>query len=49
MPYDILHRGDKWIVHKRGDSHVMGTHDTKENAVKQIQAVYANEEREKHE
>lgn len=45
MPYDIYHRGGKWEVRKRDSKELLGTHDTREEAVKQIQAVYASEEK----
>ena len=47
MPYDIYHRGDSWEVRKRDDKKLIGTHATRDEAVKQIQAIYASEEAEK--
>lgn len=43
MPYDIWRRDGKFEVHKRGEPHVLGTHDTREEAQKQIEAIYASE------
>ena len=43
MPYDIRESGGKYKVVKEDDGEVMGTHDTKEEARDQQQALYANE------
>lgn len=40
----ITHEGDKWIVHAESGK-VLGTHDTREDAVAQLQAIEASKER----
>lgn len=44
MPYKIKKSGSKYKVVKEGDGKVMGTHDTKKEALKQLKALYANED-----
>lgn len=44
---DMLHehiekRGDKWVVTNEDRTKVLGTHDSKESAVKQLQAIEIN-------
>lgn len=43
MPYDISKRDGKYAVIKRDDGSVIGTHDTKGKARKQIAAIYFHE------
>jgi len=41
-PYRIVKRGKKWLVIKADDGKVMGTHPTKEDAMKQLAALHFN-------
>jgi len=44
MPYAIRKRGGKFVVTKaHGDTRVIGTHDDRASAERQIRAIYANE------
>lgn len=43
MPWEIKKRGSKWVVVKKGTNKVYGTHDTRQEAVDQLQALYASE------
>ena len=43
MPYVIKHIGNKYQVRKKGSTKVFGTHPTREMAVAQLRALYANE------
>lgn len=43
MPYNIRKAGKKWEVVKKGTDKVMGTHDTEDEAMDQLKALYANE------
>jgi hypothetical protein len=43
MPYGYEKRGDKWVVVKKDDGKVMGTHDNEADAKKQIVAIHMNE------
>ena len=46
VPYEIVHRGNKWLVKKPGIfGRVFGKHDTKESAERQREAIEANEHR----
>lgn len=45
MPYKIERRGNTWLVVKKDDRKVMGTHPSKEKAQAQIKAIYANEKK----
>ena len=45
MPYAIRRKGNKWLVVKKDDGKVMGTHPSKEKAAKQIMAIHINEKR----
>ena len=45
MPYAVHKRGDKYVVVKKDDGKVMGTHESLEKARAQIRAIYANEHR----
>ena len=38
----IVKRGSKWAVVSKDGSKTLGTHDTKEDAVKQLQAIEIN-------
>ncbi len=42
MPYAIRHAGKQWKVVNSETGHVFGTHDTREEAVAQLQALYVN-------
>ena len=44
MPYEVIKRGDKWLVQKP-DGKSFGEHDTKAEADAQLAALYANEQR----
>jgi len=35
----IVHRGNKWVVMNKKGTKVLGTHPTREKAVKQLQAI----------
>jgi hypothetical protein len=43
MPYKISRDGSEWVVKKRFGGKVVGKHDSREKAVKQIQAIHINE------
>ena len=43
MPYHVVKKDKKFVVEKSDGSKVMGTHDTKADADKQLAALYANE------
>ena len=43
MPYDIKKKGKKYFVENKLTGSVKGSHDTKEDAKKQLAALYANE------
>lgn len=46
MPYAVKKRGNKYavVVHPgTAGERTLATHDTEESAVKQVQAIYANE------
>jgi len=43
MPYSIVKRGSKWAVIKKDTGEVIGTHDSKQKAAKQIVAIHINE------
>lgn len=43
MPYEMMQRGDKFCVVKRGDGKVMGCHSTQSEAAAQMAAIHANE------
>jgi hypothetical protein len=38
----IEQRGNKWVITNKTKTKVLGTHDTKEKAVNQLQAIEAN-------
>lgn len=42
MPFIIVKKGNKYIVKTKGTGKVHGTHDSKESAMKQMRALYAN-------
>jgi len=42
MPWEIIKKGNKWLVVKKSDGKVVGTHDSKEKAKKQLAALHAN-------
>lgn len=43
MPWEIKKRGSKWVVVKKGTTKVYGAHDTRQEAVAQLRALYASE------
>lgn len=43
MPYEITQRGSQYCVIKQGTSQSMGCHDTREEALRQMRAIIANE------
>jgi len=43
MPYSIKKSNDKYKVVKKEGGKVMGTHDTRQKAEKQVRALYAEE------
>lgn len=50
MPYKVLREKDKWAVHKLGadgqpEGESMGEHDSEEEAMAQMRALYANEKK----
>lgn len=38
----IRKRGDKWVVLNHTGQHVLGVHDSKESAERQLRAIEAN-------
>ena len=38
----IKHEGNEWILYTKDGSRVLGKHSTREDAIKQEQAIYAN-------
>ena len=42
MPWIISKEGSKWLVKNKETGRVAGTHPSKENATKQLRALYAN-------
>ena len=42
MPYMLAKKGSSYVVVKKSDGKVMGTHATKEKAKAQMKALYAN-------
>ena len=42
MPWKVAKRGTKWVVVKADTGKVVGTHDSKAEAVKHLRAIYAN-------
>ena len=42
MPYAITHRQGKWVVVNKETGRVLGTHKTRQEALDQVKAVYAN-------
>lgn len=43
MPYKIKKQGEKFLVVKKSDGKVIGTFDSREKALAQLKAIYANE------
>lgn len=43
MPYRISQRGSRYCVLKQDDDRNMGCHDTREDALRQLRALHANE------
>lgn len=43
MPYRISQRGSRYCVLKQDDGQNMGCHDTREDALRQLRALHANE------
>jgi len=43
MPYEVKPSGDKFNVVKKGSNKVLGTHNTRSEATKQLRALYASE------
>lgn len=43
MPWEIKKRGSEWVVVKKGTTKVYGAHDTRQEAVAQLRALYASE------
>jgi len=42
MPYEIKKRGNEWVVINKKTGKVKGRHKTKEKALRQLRALYAN-------
>lgn len=42
MPYAVRKRGNKWVVVNKETGKVKGTHDSRESAMRQLRALYAN-------
>jgi len=40
MPYDVEKRGNKWVTLNTDTGDVKGTHDTKEEALRQMRLLY---------
>lgn len=43
MPWEVKKQGRFFLVCKKGSGKVVGTHDTRDKATRQVQALYANE------
>ena len=43
MPWRVQKKDGKFAVVKKDNGKVVGTHDTREKAEKQVRALYANE------
>lgn len=42
MPYALKKKGSKWLVVNKDTGRVLGSHDTRAQASRQLRAVYAN-------
>jgi len=42
MPYEIKKRGNEWVVINKKTGKIKGRHKTKEKALRQLRALYAN-------
>lgn len=42
MPYRVEKRKDKYVVISEGSGRVLGTHTSREKAMAQVRALYAN-------
>jgi hypothetical protein len=42
MPWKAEKRGSKWVVVTEGSGRVVGTHPSREKAMAQVRALYAN-------
>ena len=42
MPYNVVKKGSKYFVENKNTGRVMGHHDTKDKAMSQMKALYAN-------
>ena len=40
MPYEVVKRGEKWLTINSETQDVKGTHDTKEEALRQMRLLY---------
>ena len=40
MPYDIRKKGDKWQTYNKDTGDVKGTHDSREDALRQMRLLY---------
>jgi len=49
MPYDITHKGKKFIVSNQNTGRVVAAHDTKEKATTQMEAMNIREDELKQE
>ena len=47
MPWDVIRRGDKWVVIDKS-GHVYGTHPSKKDAREQQKALYWQEGKKSH-
>lgn len=47
MPYEIQKRGNKFVVVKKDDGQVMGSHDSDNEAKAQIAAIHISEAKKK--
>lgn len=45
MPYAIRKKGKKFLVVKKEGGKILGTHDSRSSAERQIRAIYANEKK----
>jgi hypothetical protein len=39
MPFGVKHEGSKWVVYNKNTDKEYGTHNTKEEAIKQLVAI----------
>jgi len=45
MPWSVQKKGGKFVVAKKEDGKIVGTHDTRQKAEAQVRSLYANEDK----